>query len=253
MANPFSLEGRVVIVTGASRGIGKGTAIAVAQSGGHPVMVARTESDLRDIEASLPGPCTVLVGDVADPALPAAAVAAAEEAGGLWGLVNNAGITPYYHPATETTDEEWQHILQVNLRACAAFARESAKAMQAGGRGGRIVNLSSIAALSGLPNLVAYNAAKGALDAMTRTMAVELGPEGILVNSIAPGTIVTEIVEDLMEQNPVLREKFVAKTAIGRVGSVAESAWPIVFLLSDASSFMTGQVMVVDGGRLAAA
>jgi NAD(P)-dependent dehydrogenase (short-subunit alcohol dehydrogenase family) len=125
--------------------------------------------------------------------------------------------------------------------------------MQARGQGGRIVNMSSIAAFAGLPNLVAYNAAKGAIDAMTRTMAVELGPEGIMVNSIAPGTIVTEIVEDLMEQNPALRDKFVSKTAIGRVGSVAEAAWPIVFLLSDASSFMTGQVMVVDGGRLAAA
>jgi NAD(P)-dependent dehydrogenase (short-subunit alcohol dehydrogenase family) len=253
MANPFGLDGRVVIVTGASRGIGKGTAIAVSESGGHPVLVARSEDDLRAVAASLPGPCTVLVGDVADPLLPARAVEAAEGAGGLWGLVNNAGITPYYHPATDTTDEEWQHILQVNVRACAAFARESARAMQARGAGGRIVNMSSIAAFAGLPNLVAYNAAKGAIDAMTRTMAVELGPDGIMVNSIAPGTIVTEIVEGLMDQNPVLRDKFVSKTAIGRVGSVAEAAWPIVFLLSEASSFMTGQVMVVDGGRLAAA
>jgi len=253
MANPFSLDGRVVIVTGASRGIGKGTAIAVSESGGHPVMVARTEQDLRDIEASLPGPSTVVVGDVADPALPARAVAAAEEAGGVWGLVNNAGISPYYAPATDTTDEQWEHLLQVNLRAAAAFARASARAMQARGGGGRIVNLSSIAALAGLPALVGYNATKAALDAMTRTKAVELGPEGILCNSIAPGTIVTEIVEDLMNQNPALRDKFVSKTAMGRVGSVPEAAWPIVFLLSDASSFMTGQVLVVDGGRLAAA
>lgn len=253
MTNPFRLDGRVVIVTGASRGIGKGTAIAVSESGGHPVLVARTEPDLREVAAALPGPSTVLVGDVADPDLPARAVAAAEEAGGLWGLVNNAGISPYYHPATETTDEEWQHLLHVNLRAAAAFARESARAMQARGAGGRIVNLSSIAALSGLPALVGYNATKAALDAMTRTMAVELGPEGILCNSIAPGTIVTEIVEDLMQQNPALRDKFVSKTAMGRVGSVAEAAWPIVFLLSDASSFITGQVLVADGGRLAAA
>lgn len=253
MANLFTLDGRAIIITGASRGIGKGTAIAVSESGGHPVLVARSEGDLDDVAAALPGASTVVVGDVADPELPARAVAAAEDAGGLWGLVNNAGITPYYHPATETTDEEWQHILQVNVRACAAFARAAAVAMQARGTGGRIVNMSSIAAFAGLPNLVAYNAAKGAIDAMTRTMAVELGPAGIMVNSIAPGTIVTEIVEGLMEQNPVLRDKFVSKTAIGRVGSVAEAAWPIVFLLSDASSFMTGQVMVVDGGRLAAA
>ena len=104
MTNPFSLDGRVVIITGASRGIGKGTAIAVSESGGHPVLVARTGDDLRELADALPGQSTVLVGDVADPALPARAVAAAEEAGGLWGLVNNAGITPYYHPATDTTD-----------------------------------------------------------------------------------------------------------------------------------------------------
>jgi 3-oxoacyl-[acyl-carrier protein] reductase len=100
---------------------------------------------------------------------------------------------------------------------------------------------------------VAYNATKAALDAMTRTLAVELGPMGILVNSIAPGTITTELVGELMDANPALAEKFVSKTAMGRVGTVDEAAWPIVFLLSDAAGFMTGQVMLVDGGRLAAA
>ena len=88
---------------------------------------------------------------------------------------------------------------------------------------------------------------------MTRTMAVEYGQSGITVNSIAPGTITTEMVQQMMDTNPALAEKFVSKTALGRVGSVDETAWPIVFLLSEASGFMTGQVMLVDGGRLAAA
>jgi 3-oxoacyl-[acyl-carrier protein] reductase len=253
MTNPFRLDGRVVIVTGASRGIGAGTARAISESGGSVVLVARSEDDLATVAASLPGPSRVVVGAVEDPALPMQAVAAAAEMGDLWGLVNNAGISPAYAPTAETSDDEWEQILAVNLRAAAAFARAALPAMVAGGAGGRIVNLSSIAAFAGLPNLVAYNATKAALDAMTRTMAVEYGPAGITVNSLAPGTITTEMVRQMMDANPALAEKFVSKTAIGRVGSVDEAAWPIVFLLSDAAGFMTGQVMLIDGGRLAAA
>ena len=253
MTNPFRLDGRVVIVTGASRGIGAGTARAISESGGSVVLVARSGDDLATVAASLPGPSRVVVGAVEDPALPMQAVAAAAEMGDLWGLVNNAGISPAYAPTAETSDEEWEQILAVNLRAAAAFARAVLPAMVAAGTGGRIVNLSSIAAFAGLPNLVAYNATKAALDAMTRTMAVEYGPAGITVNSLAPGTITTEMVQQMMDTNPALAEKFVSKTAIGRVGSVDEAAWPIVFLLSDAAGFMTGQVMLIDGGRLAAA
>ena len=253
MMNPFSLDGRVVIVTGASRGIGAGTARAISESGGSVVLVARSGDDLATVAASLPGPSRVVVGAVEDPALPKQAVAAAAEMGDLWGLVNNAGISPAYAPTAETSDEEWEQILAVNLRAAAAFARAVLPAMVAAGTGGRIVNLSSIAAFAGLPNLVAYNATKAALDAMTRTMAVEYGPAGITINSLAPGTITTEMVQQMMDTNPALAEKFVSKTAIGRVGSVDEAAWPIVFLLSDAAGFMTGQVMLIDGGRLAAA
>ena len=253
MTNPFRLDGRVVIVTGASRGIGAGTARAISESGGSVVLVARSGDDLATVAASLPGPSRVVVGAVEDPALPMQAVAAAVEMGDLWGLVNNAGISPAYAPTAETSDDEWEQILAVNLRAAAAFARAALPAMVAGGAGGRIVNLSSIAAFAGLPNLVAYNATKAALDAMSRTMAVEYGPAGITINSLAPGTITTEMVRQMMDANPALAEKFVSKTAIGRVGSVDEAAWPIVFLLSDAAGFMTGQVMLIDGGRLAAA
>ena len=253
MVNPFRLDGRVVIVTGASRGIGAGTARAISETGGSVVLVARSGDDLATVAASLPGPSRVVVGAVEDPALPKQAVAAAAEMGDLWGLVNNAGISPAYAPTAETSDEEWEQILAVNLRAAAAFARAVLPAMVAAGTGGRIVNLSSIAAFAGLPNLVAYNATKAALDAMTRTMAVEYGPAGITINSLAPGTITTEMVQQMMDTNPALAEKFVSKTAIGRVGSVDEAAWPIVFLLSDAAGFMTGQVMLIDGGRLAAA
>jgi glucose 1-dehydrogenase len=191
-------------------------------------------------------------GDVADTETAAEAVAAAERLGGLWGLVNNAGINPYYHPVTETPLAEWDEVLRVNLLGPAVLARAVGRALVEAGAGGRIVNMGSIAGLTGLPNLAPYNASKAALDALTRTLAVELGPAGVLCNSVAPGTVATEMVEGLMVANPALRERLVARSPLGRLGTVAEAAWPIVFLLSDAASFITGHTLLVDGGRLAA-
>jgi NAD(P)-dependent dehydrogenase (short-subunit alcohol dehydrogenase family) len=253
VSDPYRLDGRTVIVTGASRGIGAVVARTASRQGAALVLVARDRERLEQVAASLPGPAAVVPGDVADTETAAAAVDAAEELGGvLWGLVNNAGINPYYLPVTETPLHAWDEVLQVNLLGAAAFSRAVARVMLGARTGGRIVNLGSIAGLTGLPNIGPYNASKAALDALTRTLAVELGPHGVLVNSVAPGTISTEMVADLLEANAALRDKFVAKTALGRVGTVPEAAEPIVFLLTDAASFITGQVLVVDGGRLAA-
>jgi NAD(P)-dependent dehydrogenase (short-subunit alcohol dehydrogenase family) len=253
VSDPFRLDGRTVIVTGASRGIGAEVARGISEQGGRVVCVARSEDALRELAASLAGPCGAVTGDVADTETAAAALDAAEELGGLWGLVNNAGINPFYHPVTETPLSEWDEVLRVNLLGPAVFARAVGRALAEAGRGGRIVNLGSIAGLAGLPNIAPYNASKAALDALTRTLAVELGPAGILCNSVAPGTIATEMIEGLMTANPALREKFTAKSPLGRVGAVGEAAWPIVFLLSDAAGFITGHTLLVDGGRLAAA
>lgn len=252
MSDPFRLDGRTVIITGASRGIGADLARKVSERGGGVVAVARSADAVNELAGSLPGPSAAVTGDVADPDVAIAAVAAAEELGGLWGLVNNAGINPHYQAAVETTLAQWDEVLSVNLLGAASFARAVGAALIEAGEGGRIVNIGSIAGLTGLPNIAAYNASKAALDAMTRTMAVELGPANILVNSVAPGTIATEMVDELMEANPALKERLVAKTPIGRVGNTAEASWPILFLLTDAASFITGQTYVVDGGRLAA-
>ena len=252
MRDPFRLDGRTVIVTGASRGIGAEVARQISNRGGSVVLVARMEAALATTVKTLSGPSAHVVGDVGDTLTAAEAIEAADRLGDLWGLVNNAGINPYYHPVTETPLAEWDEVLRVNVLGAAAFARAAGLRLVELGRGGRIVNLGSIAGLTGLPNIAPYNASKAALDAMTRTLAVELGPAGVLCNSVAPGTIATEMVEDLMARNPVLRERLVAKAPIGRVGAVEEAALPIIFLLSDAASFMTGQTLVVDGGRLAA-
>ena len=253
MVDPLRLDGRVVIVTGASRGIGAAVARIVADLGGHVVGVARSGEALRGVLADLPTASRAVAGDVSDPAVADAAVHAAVELGGLWGLVNNAGIgAPGYHPLTETSLSEWDEVIRVNVIGSAAFARAAGAAMVAAGRGGRIVNVSSIAGLTGLPNIGPYNVTKAAMDAMTRTMAVELGPAGVCCNSVAPGTIATEMVDELLTANPALKERFVAKAPLGRVGVTDEAAWPIVFLLSDAAAFVTGHTLVVDGGRLAA-
>jgi NAD(P)-dependent dehydrogenase (short-subunit alcohol dehydrogenase family) len=251
MNDPFRLDNRTVVITGASRGIGAEVARAVASQGGQCVLVARSEGDLTALAASLPTPSRVVVGDVAVEGVAEQALAAAEELGGLWALVNNAGINPFYQPATQTTMAQWQEVLTTNLLAAANFARV------VGGRlaelgAGRIVNLGSIAGLTGLPMIAPYSATKAALDSMAKTLAVELGPSGVLVNSVAPGTILTEMVSDLMEQNAALAERFKSRAPTGRMGEVHEAAWPIVFLLTDAASFITGHVLVVDGGRLAA-
>lgn len=252
MADPLRLDGRVVIVTGASRGIGAAVARIAADLGAHIVGVARSGDALRRVLADLPTSSRAVVGDVADPTLADEAVRVAADLGRLWALVNNAGIgAPGYHPLTDTPLSEWDEVVRVNVMGTAAFARVVG-AVLIGAGGGRIVNVSSIAGLTGLPNIGPYNVSKAAVDAMTRTMAVELGPAGVCCNSVAPGTIATEMVDALLTANPALKDRFVAKTALGRVGVTDEAAWPIVFLLTDVAGFLTGQTIVVDGGRLAA-
>ncbi len=253
MADPLRLDGRVVIVTGASRGIGAAVARLAAGLGAHIVGVARSDDAVRRVLADLPTESRAVVGDVADPAVAEQAVHGANELGRLWALVNNAGIgAPGYHPVTETSLSEWDQVMRVNLMGAASFARAVGAALMAAGGGGRIVNVSSIAALTGLPNIGPYNATKAAMDALTRTMAVELGSSAVCCNSVAPGTIATEMVDELLSANPALKERFISKTPLGRVGVTDEAAWPIVFLLTDAAAFLTGQTIVVDGGRLAA-
>jgi NAD(P)-dependent dehydrogenase (short-subunit alcohol dehydrogenase family) len=252
MVDPLRLDGRVVIVTGASRGIGAAVARLVAGLGGQVVGVARSADALAEVLGGLATESRAVVGDVADPAVAEQAVAAAGELGRIWGLVNNAGIGSGYKPAVDTTLSEWDEVMRVNLMGAVAFARAVGQALIAGGRGGRIINISSIAGLTGLPNIAPYNATKAAMDALTRTMAVELGAAGVCCNSVAPGTIATELVDELLSANPALKDRFVSKTPLGRVGVTDEAAWPIVFLLTDAAAFVSGQTIVVDGGRLAA-
>ena len=187
------------------------------------MLVARTTSAIDALASSLSRPAVAVTGDVTDPAVAERAADVAESQGGLWGLVNNAGVNVSYEPATELSVQQWQETLDVNLLGAAAFAKTIGKRLAQAGGGGRIINVSSVAGLTGLPNIGPYNATKAALDALTLTMAVELGPAGVLCNSVAPGTIMTEMVAELMETNPVLEERLVAKSPLGRIGATPEA------------------------------
>ena len=250
------LQGKGAVVTGAGSGIGRAAALLFAEEGASVLAVDRDEAgvaETADRIRAAGGQGIAVAADAGSEADVTRFVTKAIEAfGAVDVLYANAGISGGPAPFLETTVEQWQEVLRVNLLGASSFARAVALALIEQGQGGRIVNLGSIAGLTGLPNIGPYNASKAALDALTRTLAVELGPYGILCNSVAPGTIGTEMVEGLMTANPALQERLVAKSPLGRIGTVGEASWPIVFLLTDAASFITGQTLVVDGGRLAA-
>jgi glucose 1-dehydrogenase len=251
-AAPFRLDGRVVVITGASRGVGAAVARTVAEAGGGCVLVARSADALSRLADELPGPTAVVAGDITDPHVVEEVVAAGDLLGRLWGLVNNAATSRRsYLPLIDAPLQEWNPIFALNVFAAVAFASAVGRRLAALG-GGRIVNVSSIGSLTGIPHSAPYSASKAALDSLTRTLAVELGPAGVLCNSLVLGAIATEMLSQALAAEPGREERIIARAPLGRIGTPAEAAWPVLFLLSDAASYVTGQMLVVDGGRLAA-
>lgn len=242
-----TMEKRVAVVTGASRGIGRAIALALAAQGRHVVLVAR---DLAKLEAvkqqieSVGGTAAVKTCDIGDgTALTAMIEAVAEEFGRLDILVNNAGITRDTL-ILRMSDEQFDEVIRVNLRSAFIACRAAAKPMLRG-KWGRIINISSVSGLVGNAGQCNYAASKAGLLGLTKSIAKELAGKNITANVVAPGFIETDMTEGLPE---AIKEGVKTFTPLKRMGTAAEVASAAAYLASEEASYVTGQVLAVDGG-----
>jgi 2-deoxy-D-gluconate 3-dehydrogenase len=247
---PYSLEGRVAFVTGASRGIGRSIALALAKAGAAVACAARALDQVKSAAAEIEsagGRACALRLDVAQGAQITEAVRVAEAAlGPIDILVNNAGII-LEKKTVDVSDEEWDTLLATNLTSMFRCARAVAPGMIARGRG-KIINVGSMYGRLGVPRYAAYSASKAAVDGLTRSLAAEWAKHGIQVNCLAPGYMNTDIPRAAMA-DPDTRERFLSKVPARRLGEPAEAASLAVYLASPASDFMTGQTVYLDGGQ----
>ncbi len=251
----FSIKGKTAIITGAASGIGNGIAKAYCSLGCNVTIVDIKKEAVNQLVnelARLEGQALGFVCDVTNADQVTNAVkSTVKKFGRVDILVNNAGIGKRAK-AEEMTDEQWDTVLNINLKGTFLFSREVGKQMIAQGDGGRIINIASIAALVGVETGNAnYAASKGGMVAMSRCLAVEWAKHNILVNTIVPSHTRTPLIENLIKQKPGTEEYFLNNILLGRLGEVNDLVGPAVFLASKASEFITGQVLIVDGGHTA--
>ena len=245
------LEGKAAIVTGAARGIGLACAQRFAREGAH-VVIADVDTEAGEAAAvaigETGGSAQFVACDVGDAIQAQTLVdAALEWAGRLDVLVNNAGIIKS-GDFLELTEADWDAVLRVNLKGAFLVGQAAARAMVARG-GGAIVNMSSVNATLTIPNQAPYNVSKGGLNQLTRVMALALADKGVRVNAIAPGSIMTEMLQVVMADDTA-RRTILSRTPLGRCGEPDEVAKVAVFLASDDASYVTGEIVTVDGGRM---
>ncbi|PTE23227.1 short-chain dehydrogenase [Cereibacter changlensis JA139] len=236
---PFT--GKSVIITGAGKGIGRATAILLAERGARVVAISRTQSDLDSLPAA-----EAIVADLSDPA---AARAAMAQAGTCDFLVNCAG-TNVLESLLDMSDAGYDAVMGINLRSALICAQEFARARIAAGGGGAIVNVTSIAGHRGFPDHVVYAASKAGLEGATRVMARELGPHGIRAVAIAPTVTLTELAAAAWSE-PTRRDPMMARHPMGRFAEAEDVARAIALLLSDDAAMITGAALPLDGGFLA--
>ncbi len=249
----FSLTGRRAVVTGASRGIGRALAEGLARFGAQVALLARSADVLAETQSAIEavgGRAVAHVADVRDiEGLRQATRRAAEDLGGIDILVNNAG-TEQVCPSLEVSEEIWDRILDTNLKG-AFFAAQAAARVMRQGEGGAIVNICSLTSAVGVPGAAPYGASKSGLLGMTRALATEWAQFGIRVNAVGPGYFRTELTE-VFYRDPAWQEAMRARIPAGRFGALEDLVGATVFFCSDASRYVTGQILYVDGGYMAA-
>jgi 2-deoxy-D-gluconate 3-dehydrogenase len=247
------LDGRVAVVTGASRGLGRAMAVALAEAGADLALLARSKGDLEEsaaVVATLGRAARVVPVDITAPAAVERAVADVLEAfGRIDVLVNNSGIA-IVKPLVETPPEEWRAVVDTNLTGIFTLCRAVGPSMIAR-KSGKVINIASVLGVQGLSGYTAYSASKGGVIMLTRALAVEWARFNIQVNAIAPGWFVTPMNAPAFADEKI-RERLLRDVPARRVGKPEELGPLVVYLASAASDFMTGEVIFVDGGQTAA-
>jgi NAD(P)-dependent dehydrogenase (short-subunit alcohol dehydrogenase family) len=250
----FHLEGQVAIVTGAAQGIGAACAERLAQDGASVALWDVDDARGEALAASLAARgrraiyrhCNVADRDEVEAAL----AATLQALGRVDALVNNAGI---FRAAAflDIAEADWDAVIGVNLKGAFLVGQAVARAMVAQGTPGAIVNMSSVNGVMAIPSIASYNASKGGVNQLTRAMALALAEHRIRVNAVAPGTIATELAKNAVLGSEEARLRILSRTPLRRLGEPGEIADVCAFLVSSAASYMTGEIVYVDGGRMA--
>jgi NAD(P)-dependent dehydrogenase (short-subunit alcohol dehydrogenase family) len=241
------VTGKRVVITGASRGLGRLLAHAFSQGGARVALVARTVIDLKAVADELPGPSLVLSGEVTDAEFnEAVADATVAEWGGVDVWICNAGISPVVAGPLKTDPSVWREVIDVNLTGAFLGARAAARVMR---EGGRLIFTGSVLGERPRDGLAAYSASKAGLVGLAKGLALDLAPSGITVNVVAPGWFDSPLA-DGWKNNPKIAAAVLGHTAQRRWGGATDLAGAYQFLASDASAFVTGTVLNVDGGYL---
>jgi 2-dehydro-3-deoxy-D-gluconate 5-dehydrogenase len=249
----FKLDGNVALVTGASRGLGQGMAIALAEAGANVVLVARTESALAETAATIKkggGKALVLQADLSNSGEAQRIVDETVRHFGRLDILLNAAGTQIRKPIFEMTEADYDYLMSVNLKSIYFLSQSAAKEMVKQNKG-KIINIASLASFIGLSNISIYGLSKGGVASLTRQFAVEFAKNNIQVNGIAPGYFITELTAALFK-DPDRAKWVLGKIPIGRTGDAEDLKGAVVFLASAASDYVTGHILKVDGGWLAA-
>lgn len=248
MNNVFGLQEKTALITGGGSGIGLAIARQFVALGAKVIITGRTLEKLQSAQKELGEHCYIIQNDVTDKDKHEGLIHQIEtKMGPLDILVNNAGMHQKM-PSTDVSEEAFQAVMDVNLNSVFSLSQEVLKSMVPRGEGS-VINISSMTAIYGLPKVAAYSSSKTALLGLTRSLATEYSYSGVRINAIAPGFIESEMLREAMDQDPEREQKILGRTPMKRLGTPDEIGYSAAFLASDASEFITGICLPVDGGN----